>query len=164
MKNLAVLIAWIGLAWAFVHPSDALGQEPGGFDFLCRGPFQVRTLVSNNTETTSHGALQIDFIPNSEAAGFQGGSLRAGRCAWVDRPVNESEPHHVAYLLTWPTGAEEQGGAEITYPFYIPSHLGASIIIQCAQDSRCILEFHNVENREGFELVPQNPTVIRYVR
>ncbi len=153
-------ITLVGLTLGMAGPT-----EPTGFDFFCRGPYQLETVISSeNTELSAEGLLCLDFVASGFPAGLDGERLGPGKCAWPDRPLNAVEPRRLCYKVSQSTGASEEGGAAILFPNQVPSTLGAHIIIGCANTNHCVLKFFAVENTGFGFLLPMVSPIIRRTR
>lgn len=72
------------------------------FQLRCRGGagYEFRSLGFRQVgQQQLRMAVALVFAPGGAAAGTKGEGLQPGTCAWVDRPLNSSEPREVHFII-----------------------------------------------------------------
>jgi hypothetical protein len=72
-------------------------QQPPTYQMLCRGPFLFLEGDRYGPKGEEIVTLEFVFTPSRQAAGPRGLGLEPGQCSWIDRPVNENEPHLISF-------------------------------------------------------------------
>jgi len=138
----AVVAVTLSFAFATVPPiqRSAYAQPKacstaGYFPFLCRGPVNVFDYSGENSMSV------ITFFSNAVAAGGNGSALAKGTCAWVNRPLNKSEPRQIMRQYSSPSGDDVR-----TY-----------MLIQCSMNQNCVFEACVTNNGAGFLVMQTGP-------
>ena len=72
-------------------------QQPPTYQMLCRGPLLFLDRGAYGPKGEEIVTLEVEFTPSRQAAGPRGLGLEPGQCSWIDRPVNENEPHLISF-------------------------------------------------------------------
>ena len=92
-----------------VRPATQSPAQEQVYPLNCRGgaPLAFDTIVPRS-DTGTLVQLVMIFVPNPTGAGMEGRDLRPGRCAWLDRPVNDAEPRRLRFTLHYTDSTPER--------------------------------------------------------
>lgn len=97
--------------------------DPNYYPILCRSGKGISVFAQRSMQTLGGNGLgsvgaseRITFAKNATAAKVDGSGLQPGTCAWVDRPLNASEPNVIyetysdtsTLIITYQTGQPVQ--------------------------------------------------------
>lgn len=136
MKRMMAVLAAAGACAAPAFAADCAGAMAERFSLVCRGPLTYEMYQRNSGGTGRFSTEVVYHIAAArQAAGANGASLPAGRCAWSDRPLNREEPLKLGFIVD----SEQASAAGATLDPMTPQMWDN--VQKCLGDSTCRVSF-----------------------
>jgi hypothetical protein len=138
LSSIPLVAVAAGLALGALR-SPALAQIPELYPIACRGPLSMGVHLEIGDTTHYHASFEMDrimilFAAAPVAAGAHADRLPPGTCAWVDRPLNSSEPRELWIDLSNDYSVE-RGSGEAPLPL-------EQMMFACVSNPSCVLVVH----------------------